>query len=51
MYDEGHGVPKDQALSKKFRLIVEDIMEQRNRTDRIKFQEGAETAGGAKIVN
>ena len=50
MYKKGDGVPQDLKLSYQFQEKARDLFDQMTKTrDRIKFQEGVETAGGAEL--
>lgn len=46
MYRKGDGVPQDASIAEKYKLKAQDIHEQTTKEkERIKFQEGVETAG------
>ena len=50
MYRKGDGIPKDENLATKFMNKAQDIHTQLTKDrERIKFQEGVETAGNAPI--
>ena len=50
MYRKGDGVTQDSALAEKYMLKAQDLHDQMTKDkERLKFQEGVETAGSAPL--
>jgi hypothetical protein len=50
MYKNGDGVTKNEIKAEKFKAVAKDLIDQEvQRRERMKFQEGVETAGTAEI--
>ena len=50
MYRKGDGVPKNSNLAEKFMHKAQDLHNQMTKEqERVKFQEGVETAGSAPL--